>query len=354
MSILRSAVLQTGPNEPDRTRAADVSLRAIRATLRGAPSAMSQAAALELVAASNYPSKHRELQRVLDDESASPKLRYLAAVNLTRCETRAAHQILVNAVRFTDERLRAGVMRALGQIGGEDALKAIERVLPETTGSARTQAAFAATLIAHRLGLPSHDAPTPSAREVLEMAPEQGIRVHIRGALSTEVDRSLLSLGSRPYGIELAEDPMYEYRCDRCAGTIMLNREFTERDALSQLQKRKAIFGIGTVRDESSGTYSAAALFLTAPAGNGVRISVHLTNGSQLFVGDATVRGAEATWNLRAVRRLGAFPIRAEGDFKGGQLKIKLAASGTRIVQRERPIPVDVSVVRSLVTQSRA
>jgi len=342
MSILRSSL--TLPNDAAATPAAEMPLRTIRAALRGATSTLGRAAALELVAASNHPSKHRDLQQVLEDETASPKLRYLAAVNLPRGDTRAAHEILINATRISDDRIRSGVMRALGQIGGKEALEAIEKVLPQTSGAARTHAVFAATLIAHRLGLSAYDAPTPAASDVLDMEPHHGGRIHIRQALSTEAERSLITLGVRPYGIELAEEPMYEYSCDRCAGTIMVNREFTDSNALDVLRRRKAIFGIGTVRDASLRTYSAAAVLLTAPSTNGVRISVHLTNGSQLFVGAASVNGAEARWQLRAVRRLGAFPIRAEGDFRNGHLTIKLAASSRRVVQKERPIPMDVAV----------
>ena len=347
MSILRSSIAEQPPNEHADPRAAGLSLRSVRAALRGAQSAISQAAALELVAVSNHPSKHRDLQQVLEDETAPPKLRYLAALNLPRGDIRAAHEILVNATRYADDRIRSGVLRALGQIGGKEALDAIEKVLPQTSGATRTQAIFAATLIAHRLGLSGYDAPAPSASNVLDMQPDHGVRVFIRRAPSTEAERCLIALGTRPYGIELAEEPMYEYSCDRCAGTIMVNREFTEHTALDVLRRRKAIFGIGTLRDRSLGTYSAAVLFLTAPTAAGVRISVHLTNGSQLFAGEASLHGEEAHWQLRAVRRLGAFPIYAEGDFKRGRLNIRLAASGTRIVQRERPLAVDLTSLRN-------
>ncbi len=351
MSILRSVAVQHSGPPNEQGVAAPLSLRTIRAAVRGAESgSLSRATALELLASSAYPAKHRDLQYLLEDENESSKLRYLAALGLARTDVRAAHEILVAATRINNDRVRAGVMRALGQIGGKDALDAIERVLPNTGDTARPQALFAATLIAHRLGLAGHDAPAPSATNVLDMAPDHGVRVHIRRALSTEAERSLVSLGQRPYGIELADEPMYEYRCDRCSGTIMLNREFTRSDALDALQQRKAIFGIGTLRDAASGTYSPAAIFLTAPdPKGGVRISVHLTNGSQLFVGEAAVRGGEAQWTLRAVRRLGAFPIHAEGDFKRGHLNIRVAASGTRIVQRAHPVPVELGARRNVV-----
>jgi hypothetical protein len=353
MSILRTLGRSAAvPNEDSTLTTGSPTLRTIRDAVRGKNADLSRSAAVELLAASDYPNRHRDLQLLIEDVSAPPKLRYLAAMSLPRTDHRAAHQILIAATRFHDARVLTGVMRALGQIGGKEALDAIEKALPHAEGTARKQAEFAATLIAHRLGLDGHAAPEPRASDVLDMAPDAGARVLIRRALSAEAERSLVSLGVRPYGIELAEHPMYEFRCDRCSGMIMLNREFTDVGALATLQRRKALFAIGSLRSDSLGTYSPAALFLTAPAaGDRVHISVHLTNGDQVFAGEGTVQDRVGKWKLRAVRRLGAFPIHAEGEFKEGVLEIRSAASGTRIADKARPAPVDLRSVPSAVQQ---
>jgi len=318
-------------------------LREIRDALRGKLEGVSRAAALEQLASSDFPNRHRDLEAVLEDESAPSRLRYLAAIGLSRADPRAAHQILVRATRFKDPRVLTGVMRALGQIGGPDALEAINRVGPNVDGAARAQAEFAAILIAHRLGLEGYAPRATAPADVLELAPEAGARLRIRRALSSEVERSLVSLGQRPYGIELAEHPMYEFRCDRCSGMVLLNREHTMGDALAVLRRRSAIFAIGALRNDLLGTYSAAAVFLTSPVAGSDRIgiSVHLTNGDRVFGGEATVRDGVASWRLHAVRRLGAFPIRAHGEFKGSELTIGDAWSGTRIAQQARPTLFD-------------
>lgn len=342
------------PNEASSYDAALPTLRQIRDAVRGKLEGASRADALEQLAASDFPNKHRDLEAVLEDESAPSRLRYLAALGLTRADPRAAHHILVRATRFQDQRVLAGVLRALGQIGGQEALDAINRVGPNVNGPARTQAEFAAILIAHRLGLEGYaPRPTPPA-DVLELAPEAGSRLRIRRALSGEAERSLMSLGSRPYGLELAEHPMYEFRCDRCCGMVLLNRDYASGDALSVLRRRSAIFAIGALRNDVLGTYSAAAIFLTAPiGGERVSISVHLTNGDRVFGGEATVRDGVASWRLHAVRRLGAFPIRAEGEFKESALTIGDAWSGTRIANKARPAPLDMQSVAALRQRSK-
>ena len=354
MSLLRTLRLPDAqPNESGAV--APPTLRQVRAAVRGKLEGASRADAVEQLAASDYPNKHRDLEVLLDDESAPSRLRYLAAVSLARADTRAAHQILLRATTVKDPRVLAGVMRALGQIGGKTALDAINNVAPNVSGSARAQAEFAAILIAHRLGLDGYAPRAPAPADVLELPPEAGARLRIRRALTTEVERSLVSLGARPYGIELAEHPMYEFRCDRCSGMIMLNRDYTDGDALGVLRQRSAIFGIGALRNDTLRTYSVAALFLTAPSGAGdkIAISVHLTNGDRVFGGEAAISGDMARWTLHAVRRLGAFPIRAEGEFKSGHLAIGDAWSGTRIVHQARPALLDTDSVRDLRQRSK-
>jgi hypothetical protein len=78
---------------------------------------------------------------------------------------------------------------------------------------------------------------------------------------------------------------------------------------------------------------------LTAPEerGDRIHIAIHLTNGERVFEGLAEVRDDGARWGLRAVRRLGAVPIRAEGSFSSGRLRTAVAESRQRVVQSARP-----------------
>lgn len=339
MSIRRSSLWRSGTAEAGAPAREAPGLREIRDAVHGKPSRVSRAHAIELLASSDFPNRHRDLAAVLEDDGAPSKLRYLAAMALARTDARAAQQILVQAARIRDDRVLTGVLRSLGQVGGRDALAAIERALPYAEGTALKQAEFASTLIAHRLGLEGHGTPEAEPAELLELPPGAGRSLHIRPAIRAEAERCLRSLGPRPYGIELAERPMYDWRCDRCRGMLLLNREFSGDAALDMAGRRKALFAIGALYDEPAGEYSVGALFLSAPERGGKRIliSVHLTNGDRLFVGGAAVRGGIASWSLRAVKRLGAFPIRAEGEFRAGRLRFREAASGTRVVEKARP-----------------
>jgi hypothetical protein len=289
--------------------------------------------------AKSWPTAHRDLEAVLTDASAEASFRYLAAIALAKTDREASEQILIKATVYPDARIRAGVFRSLGRIGGPGALEAIERLLPATEGATRRQGEFAAALIAHRLGLPSHSIPAVAAADCLELASEAGDRIRIGPPRKAEVHACLATLGVRPYRVELAESPMYQVRCGRCTGMVLLNRDYVGSDALGILTRQKALFAVGALRKPSDPEYSPALVFLTEPDGNGdrIRISVHLTNAHQIFVGEAGVRGDVASWGLRSVRRLGAFPIRVEGEFREGQLQIRVAASARRVKLQARP-----------------
>jgi hypothetical protein len=325
-----------------RDAASIAALSTARDVLKGHSDALSPSDAIQLIAESAFPNKHRDLQLVLADEAAPARLRYLAAVALARCDRPAALEILIGASGESHLLVLAGVLRALGQIGDEPALRAVERALPRAEGRARSQGEFARMLITHRLGLADRGAAPADTGELLDLSPDAGQRIVIRRARPHVATRALVSLGPRPYGIELAEDPMFELTCGRCRGTIMVNREFARPDALAALRARPALFGIATLAGRLRDDFSAAALVLTTPEANGsrIRIAIHLTNGERVFAGVAEVRDDAARWTLRAVRRLGAFPIRAEGRFSSGVVHIDDAAFTRRVIRSARPTAI--------------
>ena len=320
----------------------DVSLlQRARSALGGAASDLSVESAIEVVASSSFPNRHRILERVLNDSKAPSRVRMRAATALARCDGEVAREILLPAVAIDDPVVQVGVMRALGMVGGLDALAAIDGVMPRLKGRARDQAEFARTLIGHRLGRADASPSHADAGKPLEPAPDCGRHVHIRPARPGAVEQCLTSNSSRLYGIEVDDQVALEYSCDASRGAVLLNRAYTGGDALDLLRSAPAILGLEARRHNASGDYSVSAVLLTTPKGDAIAIAVHLTNGTRIFNGHAELRGRSAHWSLRAIQRPGAFPFRASGTFADGQLKIELAEAGTRVEQRLRPTPIE-------------
>ena len=258
-----------------------------RSALAGGASPFSAAEAIEVIASSSFANRHRDLELVLTDSGAPSRVRMRAAMALARCEREVARDVLQAAVKIEDQVVLVGVMRALGMVGGSEALQAIDDVIRKLDARARNQAEFARTLIAHRLGRPDAHGPYAPAGNLLEPAADSGRRLRIRPARPSAVERLLTSTGSSLYGIEVDDEAVLEYSCDRASGAILLNRALTKRDAINELRARPAILGLEARRDLASGEYSVSAVILTAPSGDAVDIAVHLTNGTLLFTGRA-------------------------------------------------------------------
>jgi hypothetical protein len=316
-----------------------------RAALAGAVSPMGAEDAIEVLAASAFPNRHRDLEKILMDPEASSRTRMRAAIALGRADRAGANDILAAAVRLDDPIVQSGVLRALGMIGEPHVLKTIDHVMPGLNARARALAEFARLLIVHRHGLSDATRISHPAGKSLEPATDCGRRLQIRPARPQVVERSLTGIGSLPYGIELDERSILEYRCDR-SGAILLNRAFAGRDGLELIRSRPAIVGVEARRDKVSGRYSVATLILTTPRGDDIDIAVYLTNGTLVFKGRAELRDGEAHWKISAIERPGAFPFRASGRFVGGVLHLETADSGTRIARKLRPAALDISALR--------
>jgi len=146
--------------------------------------------AIEVLASSQFPNRHRDLERVLTDAKAPSRLRMRAALALAR-SGEAARDILRSAVDIEDAIVLNGVMRALGMVGGAEELAAIESAMPALKSRTRDLAQFARTLIAHRLGRADAIPDAPAEGKVLEPAVNCGRRVHTRVARPGVIERTL-------------------------------------------------------------------------------------------------------------------------------------------------------------------
>jgi HEAT repeats len=358
-------------------------LNLVRNVITGRDTSFPRTQAIGLLRASNVPDKYRDFQLLLENEQESPSVRYLAARSLGRINTPEAVEILIKNSQICDEYVLTGVMLSLGRIGDRKTLEVISRVKESATGLAASQAEFAAALISHRLGLEGNDLPIPNSSEYLELSgsaassfqvtqvSETGIhliltaiRRHLRSLIGaipsrlpsklaelrclreTEVEVCLRSLATQPFGIEYSENNLYQIQCGRNNWMLILNKEFTNQDAVQALQSRKAFPGIIAARYEETGSYSTAFLLFTSPTEqpNILNLLVHRSTGEQIFGGTAQVEGGKANFSIRSISRPGGFPVNVEGTFEGGNLNFETTLSGTQVQERRHPTKVRSSL----------
>src|SRR6187549_192226 len=81
-----------------------------RAALAGGTSPLSVESAIEALASSTFPNRHRDIEQVLMDRQAPRRVRMRAAMALARCDRDSASEILVSALAVDDSVVRLGVV----------------------------------------------------------------------------------------------------------------------------------------------------------------------------------------------------------------------------------------------------
>ena len=189
-------------------------LAQLRRIVLGQEGGFPRAAAMALLAETDYPNVHRDLEEVLLNDVEASGVRVAAAMTLWRLQSVQAAAVLERALAVRDESALAAVFTALGRIGAQTALPAIVQARRRAKGLARARADFAATLVAHRFGLPGHVVPLPSSKELLVVPSSVGRTFHVARADAAEAELGLRSLAREPVGVDLSERDAYLLRCD--------------------------------------------------------------------------------------------------------------------------------------------
>jgi hypothetical protein len=332
----------TTPQPADLTGDEQPSLdwQRLQRALQGRDVTIPRAQAVALIVASGRPDAPRTLARVLQDPAEPPRLRALTALSLPRLSSPTAEEVLIEATRVEDDTVLAAVMRALGRVGGERALRAIEAAKPTSTVAVQ-QAAFAAAFISHRLGLPGHDLREPPSRELLTLPDAAARPFRIQPVDAVETSRVVFDLAREGFRFDYDDRAVYEIRCANNRWQMVFTRDATGPDGSARLRERKALAAVWASYQNENKTFAARFLVLTAPGGKaGVRIHIHRLTGEPAFFGRARAEGEGLTFSLRAVDLPGAFPIAVEGDLTAsGRLKLTRAEAALFVRTPRRPEP---------------
>jgi hypothetical protein len=262
--------------------------------------------------------------------------------------TAAATEALVAHLTTGDESVLTAILSSLGRIGDATALAAIERVDPMLSGVAAERAAFAASLIAHRLDLPGHPLPHPAGRQAHDEPPtkesddQECHRLRITRADPADAELCLRSLARRPLGAELLEEPMYQLRCGRNRWMAVLTRGLGVPGGVERLVRRKSLPAVVAQRDPATGRYVASFLVLSSPdeKSGGAHLFVHRVDGGQISAGRVRVEGDAGTFWLHPVEGPRPYTLSMAGRVDAGGLVFTTAIATRgekRAVSREHP-----------------
>jgi hypothetical protein len=314
-----------------------VSLKSVRDAVAGKPSSLSRVHAMALLRSSNYPGAYRELEALLVNEREPREIRLLAAANLGKIDRPAVVEILTANLAISDDAIRSVILTVLGRIGHHGVLELLERASREDTGSARTAAAFALTLLSHRLGLSGHELSLPRDGYV-EPHVDGGVPIDLRRANDADAEQCLRGLAQKPLGIELSPDHVYQVQMWRRIRMVLLNRQYATADGASRLQRQSAFLGVVAAADPETGVYYPTRALLTSPGASRSAVNVFLCRlrGEVLLAGGSTVAGDRDVFTLRSVAQPGARPMRIEGVFDKGELRFTNALAATRVIDKRQ------------------
>jgi hypothetical protein len=286
---------------------------------------LSRPLALALLGRKIYPQKVQDLERLLTNEQEMPRLRAMSA-------------------------------QFLGETGGPDATRALERGLGTRQGVALRAVALALGNTGSREHVPRLEALAqradpvgPAARRALGILANR-LQVAGTGRVPPESPVPSLGLGEGATGIDVGA-PSEGDLTEAIRGVP--SRQLTRESALSlrcqgrdllflfvedSLQRGLGLFGsqaeVGVVveRRKVEGTgYEQKYRVVVEPRPNrafDVVVTTH--DGRPILRGQGQARGEEARYRLGAIDAPGALPVEINGRFDGQRLTIEEATSGVR------------------------
>lgn len=326
-----------------------INLDKLRAAVAGRDPSFPRSEAMALLVTSKASNKEEIFEALLFNESEETDIRYLAGISLGRINTPAAIDALVRSSHIRNDQVLAGVMQALGRIGGERALDIALRVKDESTGYAAAQARFAAALISYRLGLPTNDLPVPNASSYLKLSPIGTHPISFSLASKKDAELYLRLLTNQPFGIEYADQPIYQIRCEPRTMMIVFNKSFAGERAVRKLASRRALFAVVATWFEETKTYCPSLLVLTSPAieSEALNILVPRPTGELIFGGTGRIHNDRLEFSVHAISRPGAVAVVFEGTIMDGQLDITNAQSAITRQKNRQPRLISRNIVPS-------
>lgn len=275
------------------------------------------------------------LDSVLADQRRPDELRYRAAVFLGKIEAPESVAALKRGMRTRAPYLLGATLRSLGRIGDADALRRIARRIPNLKGQPARHARFAATLIAHRLGISGYPAPSPRA-ELSRLSRRDSQPFLIERAQADEKRALERSIPIEPLGMTVHTERLYRLQCGRRVMMLALNEEVAGSTDIRETLSVSSLVGILLHWHRHQATYVPIHFIMTDPSRGRGRVRVVATNpnGRVVASGTGSMSGDRARFSLRAPLVPGNRPLWIAGVFEQGDLRLSQARVGKRVARR--------------------
>lgn len=302
--------------------------------------------AINMLPLSNLPDSVNLLKMVLKDDAEKSQFRRLAAINLWKINKPSANEHLLEAAKSVkDPETLSAVVKCLGRVGDEHALKVIKEIQATASGYLATQTNFAASLISYRLGMPGQELKIPN--NYIEMPQTAKINLEFVSPKNEEINKLAISLANESFGILYSYSSCKQYSCPGGTSIIALNQQISNESNLEILMDRKTLLGVTASKNEEDESYYVTHLILTSPDAltKKINISVHRTTGEIAWAGVTTsVNKYEIKFIIKTAGRIGIVPIEVAGSLSSeGILSIVSAVTTGIVLEKRHPERINIT-----------
>ncbi len=299
--------------------AASFSVAELRRMVFKGQGSLARPLALSLLGRKRYPSKTKDLERLLMDDEEEPRLRNMAAVELGRVGDADAAAVLERGLRIKEALSLRGVLEGLG-LARIDRVPSTVRRLATREGPVGETARRTVLLISHRAGTRDTATVRPARQTRAARLPSRAeAQIEIATPRRAEVAEALTTLTKIAPAVALTDDGATAFIC-RNRTIMFLLGDMGERGLdLAEVLRTKMQIGAVAGRAETElRHWSLMYHVLTEPIGpHSVGIKMTSAKGRVMLEGTARVDGERASFEIRSTARPGALEVAVEGSFDG-------------------------------------
>lgn len=286
-----------------------------------------------------------QLLSLAADDAEDVGLRTAAALNLRQLPADEAEPALVRLLGVRDPQVLAGVLKALGAVGGPANLAVLDALPALDSPMVSQQLALTRTLIAFRSGLDrlALKLEPPGAAGAAGSDEPVALAVSLIGPDAVSHDLSRLEDSHFGIALDGARGATVVFGSSRW--TLFLNAEMVAAGSpAAALRLGPRLLGLLARWQAETDTCAVQYLVLSQPIDTAVyRILAVRTDGEVQYVGEAVPDAAGVSFAVTAMRRRRSVPVEVRGRVGTGVLEVAARApiDQLEVKRQASPIPRD-------------
>ncbi len=267
------------------------------------------------------------LAKILLDSTELNATRIAAASGLGKFADKESEKTLIQALGKTGGHLQREIIKAMGRIGTEKSIKALDSLSANNDPGFQHTLTFARLFIGYRIKSASID-----SEKIKEALGAQWIKLQSSPLSKKKLRENIQSLRDNTFGLKLSNDVGFEITCGKTRNTLFLNDEFKPGALLKNLKSRSQISGIVAIRSPEESISTVRNIVMTNLSESGIDIIVTRTTGEVVYAGNAWSEGKVWKFTLRDIGLTSA-PTTVSGTISDKEIIFEVSAINQRRVK---------------------